>query len=245
MKVSAKVSAKARLIVMLCAGFAGAPLAFADGKPAELSVPARQYKQYFKEASEEFNVPVELLESIAYAETRWHPHVPKGKLRKNGEPEVEVESHHGMPISYGIMGLRDDPHFGRSLAQGAALIRVTPEQAASDTRSNIRAAAALLAQYGNRKTRAFPLEDWEDAVARYSGIPQREIAQIYSYEIYTAIRQGRGSDQYKINQRHVEMERIYGKDKLRKLSARRITVETGVPDPKLSAPDFANTPNKK
>jgi hypothetical protein len=239
-----KDTVKARLIVALCAGLAGAPLAFADGTPAVLTVAAKQYKQYFKEASNEFNVPVELLESIAYAETRWHPHVPKGKLRKNGEPEVEVESHHGMPISYGIMGLRDDPHFGRSLSQGAALIRVTPEQAAMDTRSNIRAAAALLAQYGNRKTRAFPLEDWEEAVARYSGIPQREIAQIYTYEVLTAIRQGRASDKYQISQKHVEMEKVYGKDKLRKLSARRITVETGVPDPKISAPDFTDTPKK-
>jgi len=34
--------------------------------------------QYFMEASKEFNVPVELLESIAYAETRWRSHVPKG-----------------------------------------------------------------------------------------------------------------------------------------------------------------------
>jgi hypothetical protein len=35
------------------------------------------------------------------------------------------------------------------------------------------------------------------------------------------------------------MEKVYGKDKLRKLSARRIMIETGVPDPKISAPDFA------
>src|SRR5690606_24347931 len=93
-----KASTKARLLVALCAALVGtavSPLAFADGKPAELTVSAKQYKQYFREASNEFNVPVELLQSIAYAETRWHPHVPKGKLKKNGEPEVEVESHEG------------------------------------------------------------------------------------------------------------------------------------------------------
>jgi hypothetical protein len=243
-----KVSVRARLTVALCAALAGAaasPLAFADGNRAELTVSAKQYKQYFREASDEFDVPVALLQSIAYAETRWHPHVPKGKLKKTGEPEIEVESHHGMPISYGIMGLRNDSHFGRSLVDGAALIRVTPEQAASDTRTNIRAAAALLAHYGARKNKAFPLEDWERAVARYSGIPQPEIAQIYSYEVLTAIRQGRRSDKYEIDQRHVEMEKAYGKDKLRKLSARRITVETGTPDPKISAPDFNDSPTKK
>lgn len=240
-----KLTVKARLLVALCAGLAGAPFAFADGKPAELTVSAKQYKQYFKEASKEFDVPVELLQSIAYAETRWHPHVPKGQLKKNGEPEVEVESHHGMPISYGIMGLRNDAHFGQSLIQGAALLRVTPEQAASDTRTNIRAAAALLAQHGARKNKAFPLADWETAVARYSGIPQPEIAQIYSYEVLTAIRQGHRSDKFEIDQKHVEMEKAYGKDKLKKLSARRITVETGTPDPKISAPDFIDNPTKK
>jgi hypothetical protein len=243
-----KAIIKARLVLALGAGLAGmgmAPQAWADGKEVELTVSAKQYKQYFREASNEFNVPVELLQSIAYAETRWHPHVPKGRLKKNGEPEVEVESHDGMPISYGIMGLRDDNHFGHSLRDGAALIRVTPEQAASDTRSNIRAAAALLAHYGARKNKSFPLEDWEAAVARYSGIPQPAIAQIYSYEVLTAIRQGRRSSGFEIDQKHVEMEKVYGKDKLRKLSARRIVVETGTPDPKISVPDFVDAPAKK
>lgn len=99
-----------------------------------------------------------------------------------------------MPHGYGIMGLHEDDYFGRSLSKAAALIRETPATLLSDTRANIRGAAALLAQHGARKTRFFPLEDWEDAVARYSGIPQREIAQLYTYEIFTAIRQGRGGD---------------------------------------------------
>jgi hypothetical protein len=239
-----KLTLAACLLAALGAGVTAPPLALADGPQRELSAHAKRYQQYFNEAAAEFNVPVALLEAIAYAETRWHPHVPKGRLKKNGEPEVEVESHDGMPLSYGIMGLRNDDFFGHSLVQGAALIRVTPEEAASDTRANIRAAAALLSQYSARKTRAFPLEDWEDAVAKYSGIPQREIAQIYTYEILTAIRQGRESGEFKVTQKHVEMEKVYGKDKLRKLSARRITIETGVPDPKISAPDFVDPPAK-
>lgn len=242
-----RFTTKARLLAALCAGLAAAPAAFADGQPRELNAAAKRYKQYFQEASKEFNVPVELLESIAYAETRWRSHVPKGMLKKNGEPEIEIEPdpHHGMPPTYGIMGLRNDTYFGTSLTQGAALIRVSPEVAITDVRSNIRAAAALLAQYGAKKTRNFPIEDWEDAVARYSGIPQREIAQIYTYEILTAIRQGRESADFKVSQRHVEMEKAYGKEKLKKLSARRIMVETGVPDPKISTPDFVDPPAKQ
>jgi hypothetical protein len=245
-----KFTTKARLLAVLCAatvaGLAAAPAAFADGQPRQLTASAKLYKQYFQEASKEFDVPVELLESIAYAETRWISHVPKGQLKKNGEPQIEIDTHlhHGMPPSYGIMGLRNDTYFGTSLTQGAALIKVSPGVVMTDVRSNIRAAAALLAHYGARKTRAFPLEDWEGAVARYSGIPQPEIAQIYTYEILTAIRQGREDSGYKIGQRHVEMEKVYGKEKLKKLSARRITIETGVPDPKISAPDFVDAPAK-
>lgn len=246
MKLTTKAPLLAALCAALCAGLAAAPAAFADGQPRQLTASAKLYKHYFLEASKEFDVPVELLESIAYAETRWISHVPKGQLKKNGEPQIEIEPdpHHGMPPSYGIMGLRNDTYFGTSLTQGAALIRVSPAVVITDVRSNIRAAAALLARYGARKTRAFPLEDWEGAVARYSGIPQPEIAQIYTYEILTAIRQGREDSGYQIGQRHVEMEKVYGKEKLKKLSARRITVETGVPDPKISAPDFVDAPAK-
>ena len=240
-----KLKSSAGLLLALCfAGLATAPPVLADGKAAELNAHAKKYQQLFQQASNEFNVPVELLEAIAYAETRWQPHVAKGKAKKTGEPEVEVESHAGMPISYGVMGLRNDPYFGFTLNQGAALIRETPATVESDTRANIRAAAAVLAQYGARKTKAFPLEDWAEAVARYSGIPQPAIAEMYSYEVFSAIRQGREGHGYKIRQRHVEMEKIYGKEKLKKLSGKRIMIETGVPDPKISAPDFIDPPNK-
>ena len=234
----------ATLLSALCIiGLANSPPAAADGPKVELNPQANRYQKMFEDASVEFNVPVELLQAIAYTETRWKPHVPKGQLMKNGEVGVELHEHGGMPPGYGIMGLHEDAHFGRSLSAAAALIRETPATLLSDSRANIRGAAALLAQYGARKTRAFPLEDWEDAVARYSGIPQREIAQLYTHEVFTAIRQGREGVDFKIKQKHVEMEKVYGKDKLKKLSARRIMVETGVPDPTISAPDFADPPH--
>lgn len=238
---------KARLIAACFAlGLsAGMPQAHADGKPTELTVYAKKYQQMFEDAALEFNVPVELLQAIAYAESRWRPLVPKGQARKSDEPVVEIDDHNNRPPSYGIMGLHNDTYFGQSLVEAAGLIRENPGTLMTDTRANIRGAAALLSHYSGRKTRFFPLEDWEDAVAKFSGIPQRDIAQLYTHEIFTSIRQGRESDQFKIKQRHVEMEKIYGRDKLKKLSARRITIETGVPDPKISAPDFKDTPEKK
>jgi hypothetical protein len=204
-------------------GAAAAPALAEDGQ-AGLTASARHYQRVLREAAKEFGVPVALLQAIAYAETRWHPHVAKGRLRRNGEPAVEVEAHNGMPLSYGIMGLRDDRHFGHSLVQGAALVRVAPALAASDTRSNIRAAAALLASYGAPKDARSPLEDWEPALARYSGIPQRAVAQIYSFEVLSAIREGRRGTRFEIDRGQVDLEKVYGKDRLRQLSAPRITL---------------------
>jgi hypothetical protein len=240
-RIRMKSRINAALLSAMCViGLANSPPVLADGPKVAMTVQASRYQKMFDEAAVEFNVPVELLQAIAYAETRWHPHVKKGYAMKNGEAGVELEDHNGMPPAYGIMGLRDDDYFGHSLAAAAALIRETPATLLTDSRANIRGAAALLSQYGARKTRAFPLEDWEDALAKYSGIPQREIARVYTYEIFTAIRQGREGADFKIGQKHVEMEKVFGKEKLRKLSARRIMVETGVPDPTISAPGFAD-----
>ncbi len=228
------------LSAMCIIGLASSPPVLADGPKVAMTAQANRYHKMFDEAAVEFNVPVELLQAIAYAETRWHPHVKKGSAMKNGEAAVELDEHNGMPPGYGIMGLHDDDYFGHSLTAAAALIRETPATLLTDSRANIRGAAALLSQYGAHKTRAFPLEDWEDALAKYSGIPRREIAQMYTYEIFTAIRQGREGADFKVGQKRVEMEKVFGKEKLRKLSARRITVETGVPNPMISAPDFAD-----
>jgi hypothetical protein len=206
--------------------------------PVELTGYPKIYQQWFDEASVEFNVPAELLQSIAYAETRWRPNVPKGMKLKTGEEVTEVEAHPGdMPPSYGIMGLRNDPHFGSSLIQAAALIHETPTTLQTDTRANIRGAAALLAQYGNHKTRTTPVEQWEDAVAQYSGIPQREIADIHTYEVLNAIHEGRGGDGYKIRQHSVDLEKVYGKDKLQKLSASHLVVKYSGRGATISVPD--------
>ena len=211
---------------------------YAAPDSAELTGFPKIYQKWFEEAAAEFDVPVELLQSIAYTETRWRPVVAKGHAKKNGEDFQEFDWHEGeMMPAYGIMGLRNDPHFGYSLNQAAALIREMPEKLATDTRSNIRGAAALLAQYGNRKTRNTPLEQWEEAVAKLSGIPEREIAEMQSYEIFTTIKEGRGNGRYKIKQRAVDMEKVYGRDKLRTLAASRVLIELGRNNMKMTAPD--------
>lgn len=224
--------------LLLTASLGTAYAVYAAGNANELTGFPKIYQKWFEEAAAEFDVPVELLQSIAYTETRWRPIVPKGHAKKNGEDFQEADWHEGeMPPAYGIMGLRNDPHFGYSLNQAAALIREMPVTLVTDTRSNIRGAAALLAQYGNRKNRTTPLEQWEDAAAKLSGIPEREIAEMQTYEVFNAIKEGRGDKGYKIKQREVDLEKVYGRDKLRTLSASRVLLEYGQNKMRMTAPD--------
>ena len=177
-----------------------------------LSAAARRCQQHFQDAALEFDVPPALLEAVAWAESRWHA------------PSPQAASHHGLPRSYGIMGLRDDPHFGRSLRLAAALLGAPSQRLALDTPSNIRGAAALLALYGRGKTRHTPLEAWEEAVARLSGILQRDVAQIHTYNIYMAIREGRQAEDFVVTRHPVDLARIYGQARLDVLSAPALTL---------------------
>lgn len=212
----------------------------AQGVP-ELSGYAKTYDRWFEDAAAEFNVPVELLQALAYAETRWKPIVPPGYAKKTSEPVLELDVHPGdLPPVYGIMGLRSDTYFGTSLNQAAALIGETPAKLLTDSRANIRGAAALLAKLGNGKNRFTPLEQWEDALARFSGIPQREIAELHTYEVLNAIQNGHKSDQYRVKQHKVDLEKVYGKDKLQKLSAPRIAVQLGADGTTITVPNGTN-----
>jgi N-acetyl-anhydromuramyl-L-alanine amidase AmpD len=195
----------------------------------ELSRDAMQMNRWFHEAAAEFDVPVEVLQSIAYVESRWsHRVVPHrdrelpGGLRTE---RAERDEHEHQPAAYGVMGLRDDDHFGHSLLDAAALIARTPDELRRDARLNIRGAAALLAQYGAGLTRNNAVELWEPAVARLSGIPQPSIAQMHTYDVFKAIVAGRAAEQFRIAQREISLDAIYGAEQLAILSAPRLTID--------------------
>ncbi|CUS77232.1 Por secretion system C-terminal sorting domain-containing protein [Candidatus Kryptonium thompsonii] len=169
-----------------------------------IGVSAQDLKRYFQLASEEFNVPAELLEAIAFVNTRW-VHI---------EPEKFTPACDDKPPVYGIMGLRDDDWFGHSLVEGAKLINVPVEVVKRDVYQNIRAGAALLAKLSNEKglkKGTSKIEDYKDVVAKFSGIPQPEIAQIFAYDVYKVLSTGFNEFGIEIERKEIDMS-IFPKD---------------------------------
>jgi N-acetyl-anhydromuramyl-L-alanine amidase AmpD len=176
---------------------------------------ARQLNRWFFEASAEFGVPVEVLQSVAYVESRWRHLVPE---------RTDHDDAH-QPPAYGVMGLRDDDHFGHSLIHAAAALGVDPDELRADPRQNIRGAAALLARYGAGLTRESATELWEPAVARLSGIPEPRIAEMHTYDVFRTIVTAPASEHFQVKQKEISLEAIYGPELLAILSAPRLLLE--------------------
>jgi N-acetyl-anhydromuramyl-L-alanine amidase AmpD len=183
-----------------------------------LSQTPQEIKNYFKLASEEFNVPAELLEAIAFVNTRW-THI---------EPEKFAPPCNGQPPVYGIMGLRDDEWFGHSLKEGAKLINLPVEIVKRDAYQNIRAGAALISkmasEVGFKRDKIQRIEDYKDIVAKFSGIPQPEIAQIFAYDVYKVLSTGFDGFGINIEKKEIDMS-IFPKDLFEKAGLKIIKPE--------------------
>ncbi len=213
-----------RKIALLLLLTLAVPLA-ASGLTAE----AEQMNRWFAVASEEFGVPVEVLQSVAFVESRWKHMVPAPARTRElpfagRQAKLVLDDEH-QPPAFGVMGLRDDDYFGHSLRDAAALLGRTAEELQRDPELNIRGAAALLAQYGGGLGSADAIELWEPAVARLSGIPQPAIAEMHTYDVFNTILSGRQGESYRIAQREIALDAIYGAEKLAILSAERLTID--------------------
>jgi len=128
----------------------------------------------FHAAAEEFDVPVQILQAVGFAETRWQ--------MVEGLAEFD-----GQEPAYGVMALR-----GANLERGAELLGVPPEAVMRERPTNIRAAAALLSELVDepaidRKA----LGAWAPAVAALSEIAVDEaLAGYVHHDVYGAIRGG-------------------------------------------------------
>ncbi len=144
-----------------------------DAPEGEVNPEGTSLDGVFHAASQEYAVPVALLQSLAWAETRWQ--------MVAGNEEL------GRDAAYGIMALR-----GAHLELGAKLAGVSVEDARTELRANVRAAAALLsksaAELGIQRAE---IGEWAQVVAEYSGIEAFDAQQSYVHgEVYATLAAG-------------------------------------------------------
>ncbi len=169
----------------------------ASAHPGSPIGPQDQRMAVMRDAAQEFGVPVRLLLAISYVQTRWEP---------PGDASVDG--------AYGLMGLTgvNAPADGgggdgyapaprhttrgrapSTLRLAARLLKVPPSTVATDERQNVRGAAAVLARYGRALGNgALPasLGGWYGAVAEFGGASTVQVAQIFSDEVFAALRRG-------------------------------------------------------
>src|SRR4030066_920458 len=143
-----------------------------------------------------FNIPADILKSIAYTESRVSHIIPDDSRAACS----------GFPHSYGIMGLRNDDWFGHSLLDAANLISATPQMLIYNYELNIRGAAALLSKYAseiniNRKN----FNEWKPVLEKYSGIPQEDVKEFYSFDAFKVLSEGTNTNGVTIKS-HAELD---------------------------------------
>lgn len=130
----------------------------------------------FEAAAAEFDVPVQLLMAVSYAETRWNDH--------QGQP-----SHLN---GYGMMHLVDNPNH-HTLGQASRLLGESPERLKTETPLNIRGGAAVLAWIAKKQNGGHlpeKLGQWYTVVAEYAGYQDEAVTRIYTDEVFQVIQSG-------------------------------------------------------
>jgi N-acetylmuramoyl-L-alanine amidase CwlA len=165
----------------------------------------------FRGAAEEYNVPLNLIAAIAYAETHFYQH--DGPSSSNG---------------YGLMHLVENSQVN-TLEMAAKLTGISPEDLKTNTVANIRGGAALLSAYAAEeglKDRQ-NLAAWYGVVARYSNAKDPTVARLYADEVDRLLKNGfsgtsRNGEEVTVTATEFDTQRGY--------------YETVVP---LSSPDFS------
>ncbi|MFJ8075885.1 N-acetylmuramoyl-L-alanine amidase [Streptomyces sp. NPDC096176] len=176
----------------------------------------------FENAAREFDVPRSVLMAVSYRQTRWETHggTPSTTgaynvmgltqvdaddidadaedhrlehMNRSGNPALEkqfdpAEALRSIPKETVDT---DDPRL-HTLDEAAELIDSSEESVKTDAGENIRAGAALLAEYQKQATGDLPddADQWYAAVARYSQSPDRKGADLFAKRVFESIRTG-------------------------------------------------------
>ncbi len=127
------------------------------------------FNNYFNSAAQEFNVPVALLKATGQVQSNW--------------AQVS-ESMYG---SWGVMGLIEN-QFIKQISLAATLLNVSVDAIKNDAKTNIRAAAALLAHYQQQPSAN--LEGWFDAMVKLTGLQDAAMSHELAQRIYEVAKEG-------------------------------------------------------
>lgn len=193
-----------------------------------------QYDKFFDIAGREFGVPSDLLRGLSFSETRW--------THMKWDDKDSASACNGMPRVYGVMGLWNNEYFGFSLRDASVLIGKSPQELKESPLQNIRGAAALLKKYYNElpKPSDFDeqsLESWQNAIAKFSGFPQEDIAHQRGLEIYSILSTGYARDGILIPQQEIKIDEI--KSFVRSIEERSfIKKKPNEAEESMSQPDY-------
>lgn len=141
------------------------------------SMASGQINRAFEAAAQEWDVPRDLLATIAYAETHFDDH--------DGAPSADN--------GFGLMHLVDNPAV-QTLPAAARLLGIPAETLKTNSTQNIRGGAALLRAYADEQqlsaAQRRDLAEWFPIVARYSQAQDVNVARGYADEAYRLLNLG-------------------------------------------------------
>ena len=204
--------------------------------------PTNPHQAAFDAAYQQYpQVPKGMLEAVSFTMTRFR-HI-----------ENETKGCAGLPLVYGVMGLTLDGegYFKNNLNYVAQLSGISVQQIQNNPQQNILAFAAaynsLLQQLSGNKSN---IENHISVLATLSELPYNGLQQDFAlnshlYSVYSFLNNKAAQAQYGFPQHTFSMEKIFGKENLRILSAKyvKVTDET-VTDANGNAYQNSNIGNK-
>jgi N-acetyl-anhydromuramyl-L-alanine amidase AmpD len=178
-------------------GLATIPLLIAAFSPIVSAMPATNQhsrQQSFANAAKEFGVPEKILLALSYNESRWD--APSGMSNDGGYGLTDLRT--TVPAHLSGRGTGEtktpkEPVGYYTLDTAASLLHESKNELETNDTQNIRGAAAVLAQDAkqlNGGKLPASINDWYDAVAKYSGATNTQTAQQFANDVFSTAKSG-------------------------------------------------------
>ncbi|MGH3914299.1 MAG: N-acetylmuramoyl-L-alanine amidase [Pseudonocardiaceae bacterium] len=182
----------ARILALVAAACLLIGPVVASGQAASAIRDSDQRERDFAAVAQEFGVPEAVLKAVSYALTRWDDRDGE-PTRYGGYGPMHLTDAVGLRLDdRGQIDPAEDPRAGR-LRAAAALLGVASTEVRSDAGQNIRAGAALLAQYARQAGGGrLPLSTagWSAAVARFGAGNNPATGAAFVEDVFALLRTG-------------------------------------------------------